>query len=308
MSNIEKLGSEHEKDIDRPKSAAFGIGGAGRNIISSFDRDKFFNIDIYEVGDENRLDKFPSIKVYRDDVKKILTTKVSEKYRGKSPSEKVLEDKINNYDVLYLLCGLGGEMGSCISTVCSELSNKDSVFSVALYATPFKTESPSRIKFSQKTKTKLEKLTDISVAFSNHKLLNMNPQLSLKKAFEVMNNIISIPMEDLNSVITKEDLSKLKVFCDGLDGFSIGSGYGKGREKGKRALNEALRSPWLKSDKIDKIIALITRGENSTKYDVEDVLESLETRFTDSKIIYGVKEDKSIKKRMRVTILTGKYM
>ncbi len=306
MKDIERFQKVIDEEKERPKSAAFGIGGAGRNIISSFDQDKFSNIDIYEVGEENRLDKYPTIKVFRDDIKKIIETSVSSSYRDKTHSEKILEDKIRDYDILYIFCGLGGEMGSCVSTVCSDLCKKLSVFSVALFATPFKTESPSRIEFSKKTQSKVEILSDISVAFSNSKLLKMNPQLSLKRAFEVMNNIISIPMEDLNPMLTEDDLQELANFCDEVEGFSVGAGYGKGREKGKRALKEALRSPWMEEDDFDSVITLITRGKKASKYDVQDILDSLKSKFTDAKIIYGIREDRSIGERIRVTILAGR--
>ena len=305
MTDMKNFGNKDDPR-KRPKSAAFGIGGAGRNIISSFDSDKYTNIDIYEVGEKNRLKKYPTINLLKKDVEEILTSDISRKYRENTHSERILENKIQDYDVLYLLCGLGGEMGSCVSKTCSVIGKELSVFTVALFATPFKTESPSRIEFSKKTKCELDDLADISVAFSNHKLLKMNPQLSLKKAFEVMNNIISIPMEDLNGVMTREDIPKLRNFCEGVEGFSIGAGYGRGREKGIRALNEALRSPWLEDNGFERIIAIITRGEDSTKYDVQDVLESLDNKYPDSKIMYGVRENKSIKKRIRVTILASK--
>lgn len=305
MKKIVKLQKEIDEDENRPKSAAFGIGGAGRNIISSFDSEKFPNIDIYEVGEENRLDIYPTINVYRKDIKTIIETKLSLKYRERTHSEKVLESYIEDYDIVYILCGLGGEMGSCVSTICSRLSNQLSLFSVALFATPFKTESPSRIKYSKKTRSKLESLSDISVAFSNSKLLKMNPQLSLKKAFDVMNNIISIPMEDLNPMLTKEDIPELISFCGDVEGFSVGSGYGKGREKGKRAIKEALRSAWIEKDDFDKIIALITRGKKSSKYDVQDILDSLNSNFPDAEIMYGLRKDRSLGERIRVTILAG---
>lgn len=302
---MERLGPRDKEKKKRPKSAAFGIGGAGRNIISSFDLEKFSNIDVYEVGEENRLDSYPNIKVFRKDVKKIITTKVSDKYREKTPSEKILKDKIKDYDILYILCGLGGKMGTVISKTCSKICKQSSVFSAALFTTPFKTESPSRIEFSDKVKSEISKYSDISVAFSNEKLLNMNPYLSLMKAFEVMNKIISIPMEDLNSIITKKDIVRLREFCKGVNDFNIGSGYGKGREKGTRAFNEALRSPWLEEGDFDKIIVFITKGKNKFKYDVQDVLDNLESRYERAEILYGVRKDKSINKRIRVTVLAG---
>ncbi len=303
MRKMQKLGAAKEKEKNRPKAAAFGIGGAGRNIISSFENKKFSNIDIYEVGEENRLDNFPSIKVFRNDIEKILTTKISDDYRDKTRSEKILEKKIKKYDILYILCGLGGSMGSGVSTICSKLCKKSSVFSVALYATPFQIESPSRRELSRKIDKKIKKITDVSVSFSNENLLKMNPHLSLKKAFSVMNKIISIPVEDLNNLITEEDLDRLKGFCNNVEGFGIGAGYGKGREKGIRASREAFNSPWLKNKDFDKVIALITRGENSSKYDIKDVLESIGSKVPESKIMYGVRKGLSIKERMRVTIL-----
>lgn len=305
MKNVERFQKVIDVEKKRPKSAAFGIGGAGRNIISSFDSENFSNIDIYEVGEKNRLNIYPTIKVYRKDIKKNIETSLSYKYREKTHSENILENYVQDYDVLYILCGLGGEMGSCVSTICSHLCNKLSVFSVALFATPFETESPSRIEFSRKTRTELEGLSDISVAFSNSKLLKMNPQLSLKKAFDVMNNIISIPMEDLNPMLTKEDIPGLTKFCEDVEGFRVGAGYGKGREKGKRALRAALRSPWIEMDNCNKIIALITRGETSSKYDVQDILDSLKSRFPDAEIMYGIRKHKSLDERIRVTILVG---
>ncbi|MFP4142633.1 MAG: hypothetical protein ACLFSM_02560 [Thermoplasmata archaeon] len=307
MPNKIRFGENHITHTDRPSILVLGIGGAGRNIAEEIEDISSENVKIYEVDSSSRPPKLPYISVSKEDMNKSYHSNVKTDKRPLTESERRLENKIKEFDILYLIAGLGGRTGSWTAPLCAELGDKHCSFSFGFFAKPFKTESYSRKRLSDEAQDKLVRHLDGTAVFPNSRLLDINPHLPIKKAFGVMNRIIRIPLIDLNSVITASDIPHLKELCGSTEEFRIGAGYGKGRKKGKRASREALKSPWFEDEHIyKKIITIITTSDGKSKMDIEDGLEEIEDMWNEADMIWGIRKDPDLDKRIRVTILLGK--
>ncbi|MEF8874187.1 MAG: hypothetical protein V5A88_05895 [Candidatus Thermoplasmatota archaeon] len=306
MTSIKRFGAEVADAEQRPSTIALGIGGAGRNIISEMDSKSLSNIRMYEVGTSERKPDISFIKISKEDMCEVYESGLPLDKRPLTQSEKRINRRIRTTDLFYLVSGLGGETGSWSTLACAELSEKFGAFVLGFFAKPFESENRNRRRFADEAQEKIQEHVDVAAVFPNSRLLDINPQLPLKKAFEVMNTIMRLPMEDLNAVITKEDISNLKKFCEGVDEFRIGAGYGKGRERGKRASKEALNSPWLEDiDDYETILAVVTSGKGSGEVEAQDAMEEISREWPDAKIMWGLRKDPSIEERTRVTLLAG---
>ncbi len=307
MPSKMRFGKDHEVDDDRPSILIMGIGGAGRNIVEGIGDIASKNVKIYEVGTSSRPPKLPHISISKEDIKSAYHSEIRMDERPLSRSEKKLEDKIKSFDIVYLIGGLGGRTGSWTIPVCGEICEKNSSFAFGFLAKPFDTESESRKKLSEEAQKEALKFLDSAAIFSNSKLLEINPHLPIKKAFDVMNRIIRIPLVDLNSVVTGSDIPDLKKFCDDVKEFRIGAGYGSGRKKGLKAAKEALRSSWLEDTKeYKKLMVIVSSSDGEKDMIVEDALEEIEKECSRADIIWGLREDADLGERTRVTLLGGK--
>ncbi|MBS3816393.1 MAG: hypothetical protein KGY76_02390 [Candidatus Thermoplasmatota archaeon] len=306
MTSVKRFGAEVADEERRPSTIALGIGGAGRNIISDIEAKSLSNIRMYEVGTSERVPDISFINISKDDMRDAYESDLSFNKRPLTKSEKKIKRRIREADLFYLVAGLGGETGSWSTPPCAALSSSYGAFTVGLFAKPFESENIERRKFADRTQKKLQKDMDIAAVFPNSKLLDINPHLPMKKAFGVINTIMRLPMEDLNGVITKDDISDLKKFCRDVEEFRIGAGYGKGRERGKRASKEALRSPWLEDfDDYKTVLAVVTSGEGGGEIEAEDAMEVIQNEWPDVNMMWGLRKDTSIEDRTRVTILAG---
>ncbi len=307
MSETRRFGSDISDSTKRPDVLALGIGGAGRNILSSVrDDKKFANMKAYEVGVSDRLPELPFIHVELQEMKDTFNTEISLTNRPFNRTEEKILRRLKGMNILYILSGMGGETGSYTAYTCSQLGEKLGLLTMALVALPFKTEGEKRHELAEEAKKKLSQHADVVAVFHNSRLMRLNPYISMNKAFDVMNSIIRLPMDDFNTVITREDIPHLKRFCKDVDEFRIGAGYGKGRERGKRASNDALRSPWLDDmEDYDTILAVVTSGTGRAEIEAQDALDVLLEHAPNAHLMWGLRKDTSIGERTRVTLLAG---
>lgn len=307
MPIVRKFGEGKKAQKQRPSGIILGIGGAGRNIINDIKNKQLLNFEKFEVGSSDRPFKLNSLKISTEDMQTAFESNVSLKSRPMTNSEKKIKDKIKDTDIVYIISGLGGNTGSFSTPVCGEIAKIFNVMSVGLLAKPFKKESKPRRRLANKAQNKARSTIDLLIPFSNEKLFDINPQLPITKAFSVMNNLIKIPLVDFNRVLTREDIQELKMICEDVSQFRLGSGYGTGRNFEERSVNEALRSPWLKEfNENKKMIVFVTKQKGVKKESVEQVLDILSEKYPEVDIIWGSAEDKNLKKKIRTTILVGK--
>ncbi len=305
MPVLKQFGEDHT-DEDRPSTLVLGVGGAGRNIVGEIGEMSSSNVEIFEVGTSSRPSELSFLPISKEDMKKAYNSEIDMRERLLTESEERLKNKMKDFEIIYLIAGLGGRTGSWTVPACARLGKKHSSFTMGLLAKPFESESPNRKKLSDESQDKADKYLDTSVVFPNSKLLEINPDLPIGKAFSVMNKIIKLPIVDINAILTKSDISYMKEFCKQVDEFKIGAGYGKGRKKGVRAAKEALGSPWLEGPKDpDKILVVITTSSEREIMDVEDALDKVQKSYPDADIMWGVKRDTKIGERIRVTLLAG---
>ncbi len=296
-----------EKNRNRPDTKIFGIGGAGRNILSSLIEDKSVtNMSFYEIGEERRFTDCSFVEINKKGIMESYESISSLGEIGSGLSEDKIEHYVSDGELFYILSGLGGEVGSWTAPVCSKIASKHG-FTMAFVAIPFKNEGKDRLKLAAESKNNLSKSCDVLGVFENSRLLKMNPHLPMTKAFDVMNSIIMLPVIDFNAVMTKGDIPALRKFCSGVNEFRIGAGYGKGRERGRKASKEAYRSPWLVDpEEYETILTVVTSGEGIAELEAEDALDVIREKSPRADIMWGLKKDPSIGDRTRVTLLAGR--
>ncbi len=304
MGKTLRFGADTNRD--RPETKVLGVGGAGRNILSSLMDDRSVkNMSFFEVGGKRRFNDCSFIGVDKKEIRESYDSVVNIGNLHSNHSEEKLKCSTNSGDLFYLLSGLGGETGSWTTPVCSRIASKKG-FTMVFVAMPFRNEGGSRYTLAKESKQTISQNCDILAVFENSRLLKMSPHLPMTKAFEVMNSIIMLPIIDFNSVMTTGDIPSLREFCNGVDEFRIGAGYGKGRKRGKRASKEAYRSPWLDDPKrYETILTVVTSGKGTAELEAEDALQVIRKRSPNANIMWGLKKDPGIGDRTRVTLLAG---
>ncbi|NLK25156.1 MAG: hypothetical protein GX307_01080 [Euryarchaeota archaeon] len=285
----------------RPRLKAIGIGGAGCNTITGF--------PLPSVGLCSPLDHLngPSNQrrlVLSDEEVSSLRSPFSHLLSSMDRTFlRRLKAEVDGYDLIFLFAGLGGETGSHITPGLAHLCRRMGSLVVASVTLPFSAEGSGRRETAAKALPTLIGAAHLTVTYPNDGLIRVAPNLPLRRTFKVMDNIMTVPPQDLAGVLTRGDLKMLRAEIASGGHMRMGAGAGMGMQKERVAVSEAFSSPWFDFDLDNARLALvIISGRGVDQFSVEEVLGHVEARVPGAKIRYGVRSDPSLE-NLRVTIL-----
>jgi cell division protein FtsZ len=213
-------------------------------------------------------------------------------------------DVLNNTDMAFLFCGLGGISGSLGAKLFSSVAEAKGTVDVVLATTPFSAESIRRRELAAKILKELLTSTTLCIEFDNDKLSSLSPNLPISRAFSLLNGIMLRPVMDLTSVMSRLDVGVLKQALGDSNYGRFGLGLGRGDERVERAVDEAFGSPWFDSP-LSEVRAVVAVYSSSDPWDKEQekILAMLEGRMPSAQIVSGSYQDSSLNDRIRLSLL-----
>lgn len=189
----------------------FGVGGAGNNMVqhmatnSSINNDSLFAINTdYQV-----LRKMP------DDINVILIgDKITNGYgSGSDPeigkkaaieSEDIIREILEDTDLLFIVSGMGKGTGTGASPIIAKIAKEMGIMTLALANLPsISNEGTLIYNKGQKGLDNLRKEVSGILTISNEKLFNeTNPNISLERAFQYANSVITNVIFELINLVT----------------------------------------------------------------------------------------------------------
>ena len=234
-------------------------------------------------------------------------------------SEKLLQEKINEEDILFVLAGMGGGTGGGASPLIGRIAKEKNILSIAIVSTPTAFEGRRRMKQAEESIKKLHKIFDLIVTIPFSRNDNSTPG----EVFNYTNELMSDTVVDLVRVSEQNDnflnsnfddiRSLLKDSGKGIVGIGSGSGRNKALEAAVAAINSSLlqNSEQLGSVKIDqaKGCLLIVKGDKDMT--IEDVTSAAEvigdSINQEADIMVRTVLDESMKGEIKVMVLLTKF-
>lgn len=313
-AELEALLAQHRATIK-----VAGCGGAGNNTINR----------ITEVGisgaETIALNTDAQDLLYTTSDKKILIGKDVTKGLGAGSipqigeeaareSEKDIKEALQNADMVFITCGLGGGTGTGSAPVVAEVAKKVGALTVAIVTLPFVMEGNRRYENAVMGLEKLENLVDTLIVIPNDKLLELAPDLPLHTAFKVADEILTNAVKGIAELVTKPGLVNLD-FADirtimGKGGVAlIGVGESDTENRATEAVEKALNNPLLDVDITNASGALINvaGGTDMTLNEARKVVETVSERLSpEARIIWGAQISEDLEGFIRtMLIITG---
>lgn len=286
---------------ERPRLKAIGIGGAGCNAIA--------NSPFQSVGLCNHLDDVngpPNQRrlVLNSEEMALLTSATPRMVGGVERNiSRRLREEIEGYDLIFLFAGLGGETGSHIIPGLANLCRRLSGMVVASVTLPFSAEGPCRRSTAALALPRLIDAAHLTITYPNDGLLKVAPNLPFRRTFKVMDEIMTVPPQELAGVLTRSDLRVLRGELGPARHLRMGAGAGVGMQREMVAVSEAFDSPWFDFNLGDSTVALVVvSGREVDQYSLRDILGHVQARVPNAMIRYGVRSDPAAED-LRVTIL-----
>lgn len=310
-----------ETILDRSKTVikVIGCGGGGTNTIQRMTEEGIFGAELFALNTDAQHLLFAKVE------RKLLIGKRTTRGLGAGSIPKLgeeaareneteLKSMVEDADLVFVTCGLGGGTGTGSAPVVAQEAQKAGALTIGVVTLPFSAEGNIRIENTDIGLEKLRESTDTLIVIPNDKLLEVVPRLPLNEAFRVADDVLMRSVKGITELITKPGLVNLDfadvrtVMKDGGMAM-IGFGESDGQDKAIESVKKALSSPLLEVDVADAKAALInvTGGEDMTVEEAEGSLQEIYKMMNpDTRIIWGVQVNPDLNNMMRtLLVVTG---
>ena len=328
-AKVQPKASSKEENIDRtlkdsmPKIMVVGCGGAGNNTIAR----------MYEVGITGA-----RTLAINTDAQQLKNTKADSRIligkkltnglgAGSQPDVgeaaarenlQDLKDELKGSDLVFVTCGLGGGTGTGSAPVVAEIARELGALTIAVVTIPFTVEGRRRTDNALDGLSKLRKSVDTIILVPNDKLLEVAPDLPIKSAFKIADEILTNAVKGTVELITKPglinlDFADLRTILTRCGPAMIGLGESSRdssiESRALDAVEDALTSPLLDVDisEASRALVNVSGGSDMTLKEAEMVVEAVASKINPSAhIIWGaVVDESSNKNTIQAMVIIG---
>ena len=309
------------EDIYRPVIKVLGLGGGGCNAVCRMIELGMRGVDFIAANtDHQALENNPApLKIQLGPkVTRGLgaggNPQIGEKAARESARE--IAAALQGAEMVFLTAGMGGGTGTGSIPVAAEIVRSLGAVAIAVVTTPFSFEMGRRQSNATEGLVQLRRKTNTLIAIPNDRLLYVAERnLPLDLAFRLADDVLRQAVQGISELITEPgminiDFAHIRRLIRMGGGAMMSMGQGKGENKSRQALEQALHHPLLETVALDNaagIIANFTGGEDLTLFEVQDALTFLqEQTCNQTEIVMGVVNDNRMEDRVQVTlIITG---
>ena len=128
--------------------------------------------------------------------------------RAAELARDTLGEVLRDADLVFITAGMGGGTGTGVAPVVANIAKENGAIVVGMVSTPFHVER-SRVIKAEKGLQDLSSEAHTVIVLDNNRLLNYVPNLPMKQAFSVMDQLIAETVKGITDTITKESLINL---------------------------------------------------------------------------------------------------
>ncbi|MCX6748613.1 MAG: cell division protein FtsZ [Candidatus Pacearchaeota archaeon] len=301
------------------KVKVFGVGGAGNNTLSRMKEIGIKGCEMIAVNTDAQ-DLLYTNADYKILIGKELTRgfgagsnpKVGEE--AAKESEHEIKKKVENCDMVFITCGLGGGTGTGAAPIIAETAKKQGSLVIGVVTMPFTIEGKKRIENANYGLERMESIVDTLIVIPNDKLLELAPELPLHTAFKVADEILTNAVKGVTELITKAglvnlDFADVKAIMTNGGVSLIGMGESDSQQRAIDAVEKALQNPLLDVDISNASGALVNiiGGPDLSLDEAKTIIEHIGEKLSeDAKLIWGAQISEDLEKTVRVLlIITG---
>ena len=296
-----------------------GCGGGGNNTINRMSEVGIIGVETIAINTDAQ------DLLYTTANKKILIGRELTKGLGAGSEPRLGEEAarenepdikkaLQNCDMVFVTCGLGGGTGSGSAPVVAEIAKKLGALTVGVVTMPFSMEGHRRYENAVIGLEKMEHVADTFIVIPNDKLLELAPELPLHTAFKVADEILTNSVKGIAELVTKAglvnlDFADIRAVMKGGGVALIGVGESDTENRAVEAVEKAINNPLLDVDISGANGALINviGGEDMTLDEARKVVETITEKLDeDARVIWGAQIYKDMEKTIRtMLIVTG---
>ena len=319
MDRLESFDTADLMDfVTPPKIKLIGTGGAGNNILDRLYSTRIEGVETIALNtDAAHLAKTKAHS------RKVLGAKITQgRGTGGDPhlgkrcakdDKESLKAKIDNADMVFVIAGMGGGTGTGSSPVIAKYAMETDALVVGVAVLPFKEEGLPRREIALHGLSELRKHCHCVIKLDNENLnVLTNGDYPMKKAFDVMSDLVTRTVKSLSEVITEPstinvDFADLRKIIEAGGNAKVLYGESDNSDPGS-VLDSLLGNPLLGSHHqgAEAVMLHITAQSDFSLNDCHEVLAALKLELSEEvNLIWGLRTDDSMDAKVKVVMLVA---
>ena len=260
-----QLNYEYSTDTTKRIIKVIGVGGGGGNAVSTMYKKEMIkgvsfllcNTDEQALNNSpvpNKITLGPSItKGLGAGNKPEMAKEAAEE----STTEVLNALTSDDTEMVFITAGMGGGTGTGAAPIVGKIARDTGKLTVGIATIPFKFEGRRKILRALEGVRRLQESVDALLVVNNEKLIEIYGKKTVSEAFQLADNTLSNAARSISDIINTAgivnmDFNDVKTTLKDSGVAVISSGMGKGNNRLKMALEEALTSPLLNNNDITK--------------------------------------------------------
>jgi len=321
LSKTRDIDAELEEIINSKKATikVFGVGGAGGNTLMRMSEVGIKGAELIAVNTDAQ-DLLCVLADRKIIIGKELTGGLG---AGNNPqigreaakeSEAEIKKSLQDADMAFITCGLGGGTGTGAAPVIANVAKKMGALTVGVVTLPFTIEGKIRKENALEGLERMQEAVDTLIVIPNDKLLEIANDLPLHTAFKVADEILTNAVKGIAELVTKTglinlDFADIKAVMRQGGVAMIGVGESDTEHRAVEAVEKAVTNPLLDVDISGAKGALINvvGGPSMSLDEAKQVVETISDRLDeDANVIWGAQLANDMKDSIRVMlVVTG---
>lgn len=307
----------------KPKIEAFarikvlGIGGSGTNAVNRMSELGIKGVEFVAINTDsqalhnNQADKKVHIG---KNITKGLGSGMNPELGRQAAEESIedLEEVIDNADMVFITCGLGGGTGTGASPIVAELAKNKGILTVAVVTKPFTFEGSKRKEVAEIGYDNLKDKVDAIISIQNDRILQIiDKKTSLIDAFTTVDEVLRQGIAGISDLITTHgivnaDFADVRSIMQDAGTALMGIGKASGENRAQEAARLAINSPLLELavDGAKGVLFNITGGPSLGMFEIDEAAKVITKSIdSDAKVKFGAVIDDSMGEEIRITVI-----
>jgi cell division protein FtsZ len=294
-----------------------GIGGSGTNAVNRMTQLGIKGVEFIAINTDaqalhnNQADKKVHIG---KSATKGLGSGMNPDLGRQAAEESVeeLEEVIDNADMIFITCGLGGGTGSGAAPIVAELAKNKGILTVGVVTKPFTFEGSKRKEVAETAYDNLKDKVDAIISIHNDRILQIiDKKTSLIDAFKTVDEVLRQGIAGISDLITTHgivnaDFADVKSIMQDAGTALMGIGRASGENRAQEAAKAAINSPLLEMtiDGAKGVLFNITGGTSLGMFEIDEAAKVITKSIdSDAKVKFGAVIDDSMGDEVRITVI-----
>jgi len=299
-----------------------GIGGGGSNAVKHMDNLKIKGADLIICNTDSQAlasnTVRTKIKLGEQGLGAGTDPEVG-KQAAQESQEKIKAVLSNETKMVFITAGMGGGTGTGAAPVVAEIARDRDLLTVAVVSFPYNWEGKEKIQYARDGIEELKAYCDTVLVIMNDKISEHYKDLAVKHAFAKADDVLAKAVKSVVDVIAKPgdintDFMDVKKVLTNAGQAMMSSALGKGEERAKAAIVEALNSPLLNSQEIKGAKRILVTVSTSSSKDLliwekDAIIEYLNERIDAQAdmVKFGFSTDEDLGDDLYLTVIAAGY-